>query len=146
MRYLLWIFFLPFVACTEEVEQTESVTTADVQTVAATATATPGMIHAVYFWLNADADEALKKEWLEKGLDELAKVPSLQAVYYGPPADTEERGVVDKSYDVAWICLFDTPADQDAYQVDPIHLAFVEKYKSLWEKVIVYDNLVGPVN
>ena len=32
-------------------------------------------------------------------------------------------------------------AAQDAYQIDPIHLAFVENYKHLWTKVVVYDSV-----
>jgi hypothetical protein len=38
---------------------------------------------------------------------------------------------------------FDSAAEQDEYQVDPIHKAFVEKYSQLWEKVVVYDMLVS---
>ena len=34
---------------------------------------------------------------------------------------------------------FDDAAGQDAYQVDPLHAAFVEKHEHLWEKVVVYD-------
>ena len=129
-------------ACAEKVS-TERAADARAIAVGETApAAAPGFIHAVYFWIDEEADEALKQEWLATGLAELAKVESLQAVYYGPPANTVERGVVDNSYDVAWICLFATPEDQDAYQIDPIHLAFVEKYKALWSKVKVYDNLV----
>ena len=131
-------------ACTENVreERIVEIDTAAGADVADPKLPTPGFIHAVYFWLDETADENLKREWLDTGLAELAKVKSLQGVYYGPPANTVERGVVDNSYDVAWVCFFATPEDQDAYQIDPIHLAFVEKYKSLWKKVTVYDNLV----
>ena len=144
MRYLLLCCgLLLFAACTEEINEEKIITSDDVAEVLRPNP--PGFIHAVYFWIDENADEALKNEWLETGLAKLAEVESLQAVYYGPPANTVERGVVDNSYDVAWICHFATPADQDAYQIDPIHLEFVEKYKSLWSKVTVYDNLVDDV-
>jgi phenylacetate-coenzyme A ligase PaaK-like adenylate-forming protein len=35
--------------------------------------------------------------------------------------------------------LFDNVADQNAYQVDPLHLAFLEQFASKWRKVVVYD-------
>ena len=143
LRYLPFLLLsMLFVACTEEINEEKIIEIDGPADAEALVLPTPGFIHAVYFWIDENADETLKNEWLETGLAELAKVESLQAVYYGPPANTVERGVVDNSYDVAWICHFATPADQEAYQVDPIHLEFVEKYKSLWSKVIVYDNLV----
>lgn len=100
----------------------------------------PGFIHTVYFWFEEDADPQLKSDFIN-GLEDLAKVKSIQNVYYGPPAGTD-RAVVDNSYDYAWITHFKTSEDHDAYQVDPIHLEFIEKYKSLWKEVKVYDNTV----
>lgn len=99
-----------------------------------------GFIHTVYFYAKKDISEARLKEFME-GLETLARVPSISEVWYGPPADTP-REVVDNSYTIAWICHFKDAADQEAYQVDPIHVKFVEEYNDVWEKVIVYDNLV----
>lgn len=100
----------------------------------------PGFIHTVYFWFEEDADPKLKEKFID-GLENLAKVKSIQSVFYGPPAGTP-RDVVDNSYDYAWITNFATSADHDAYQVDPLHLEFIDKYKALWKEVKVYDNLV----
>ncbi len=102
--------------------------------------ATPKFVHAVYFWLKKDNPE-LVNEFLNDGLPKLAKVPSIQSVSWGPPAGTP-REVVDNSYDLAWIVNFASAEDQDKYQVDPLHVEFVEKYKLIFEKVQVYDNLV----
>lgn len=99
---------------------------------------TPGFIHAVYFWLKKDNPELLK-EFKEKGLPKLATVSSIQSVHWGPPAGTP-RDVVDNSYDMSWIVTFDNAAEQDKYQVDPIHLEFVKLYESLFERVQVYDS------
>ncbi|MFM8334667.1 MAG: Dabb family protein [Opitutaceae bacterium] len=30
-------------------------------------------------------------------------------------------------------------AGHDAYQVDPLHLAFVERFKTFWNRVQIYD-------
>lgn len=105
-----------------------------------TTKATPGFTHAVYFWLKKD-NPALLEEFKTKGLAKLATVSSIQSVTWGPPAGTP-REVVDNSYDMAWIIHFANAADQDEYQVDLIHLEFVELYKSLFERVQVYDNVV----
>lgn len=96
-------------------------------------------VHHVYFWLkNPDsvADNAL----LHQGLMELSAVKTIQSFHIGKPAGTD-RPVIDSSYSFSWLTTFATAADQDSYQVDPIHLAFIDKYGHLWSKVIVYDSV-----
>jgi len=100
----------------------------------------PGFIHTVYFYASDGLTEERKKEFIV-GLADLAETPSIQKVYYGPPAGTD-REIVDNNYLVAWICHFKSAADHDAYQVDPIHLKFIEDYKDVWSKVLIYDNLL----
>lgn len=119
--------------------QTENISTIPIERTEITNTH-PGFMHVVYFWLKKDKPELLK-EFKEKGLPKLATVSSIKNVYWGPPAGTP-RDVVDNSYDISWIVTFDSVDEQDKYQVDPIHLEFVDTYKSLFEKVQVYDNVV----
>ena len=96
-------------------------------------------IHHVYFWLkNAGSKEDRAK--LMEGLHKLAKVKTIKMVHIGQPADTN-RDVIDHSYAFSWFTMFDNAADQASYQVDPIHLKFVEDYSHLWSKVIVYDSV-----
>ncbi len=102
--------------------------------------AKPGFIHTVYFYAAEGLTDQRKTEFMT-GLAELAKVPSIQKIYYGPPAGTD-REVVDNDYLVAWICHFNSAEDHDAYQEDPAHLKFIEDYQDVWEKVLVYDNLL----
>lgn len=97
------------------------------------------LIHHVYFWLKEPKNEAHKKQLL-KGLEKLRKVKNIKMSHVGLPAGTENRDVVDHSYSVSYMAIFDSQADQDAYQVDPIHLNFVEENEDLWSKVIVYDS------
>ena len=99
-------------------------------------------IHTVYFWFKEGVTDAQKEDFKKNGLAALAKAPTIHKVFYGPPAGTP-REVVDNSYDFAWICHFKNAADQEAYQVEPIHLKFIEDYKDLWERVQVYDNLIS---
>ncbi|MFT3826004.1 MAG: Dabb family protein [Chitinophagaceae bacterium] len=96
-------------------------------------------IHHVYFWLkNPDSKE--DKQKLVEGLRKLSKVKTIKEFHIGQPADTN-RDVIDRSYAVSWCLLFDNATDQASYQVDPVHLKFVEECSSLWTKVVVYDSV-----
>ncbi len=98
------------------------------------------LVHHVYFWLKEPKNEAHKKQ-LVKGANDLLKIKSIKMSHIGYPAGTESRDVVDHSYSVSYMVMFDSQADQDAYQIDPIHLKFVEENQHLWNKVIVYDSI-----
>ncbi len=96
-------------------------------------------VHHVYFWLNnADSTDDLKK--LIEGLQKLSKVKTIKMFHIGKPAGTN-REVIDSSYSVSWLLMFDSRADQDSYQTDPIHLKFIDECKHLWKKVLVYDSI-----
>lgn len=96
-------------------------------------------VHHVYFWLkNKDSREDLDK--LVAGLRRLSAVKTIRQFHIGVAADTN-REVIERSYSVSWLVLFDNGADQASYQTDPIHLKFVEECSSLWQKVIVYDSV-----
>jgi hypothetical protein len=97
------------------------------------------LVHHVYFWLkNRDSKDDLNK--LIEGLNSLKKINQLKLAKIGIPASTEKRDVVDNSYSISWLNFFDDVQGQNEYQVHPIHLSFVENYKHLWEKVVVYDS------
>ena len=98
----------------------------------------PGLIHNVYFWLREDISEEEKASFMA-GARSLGDIESVQAFYMGPHADTEAREVVDHSYDLSLVIHFADKAAQDAYQVDPIHTAFVESSATAWSEVKVYD-------
>lgn len=99
----------------------------------------PGLIHNVFFWLREDLTEEERAAFLE-GVKSLGTVNTVRAIYIGPPAPTEERGVVDNSFSYALLVHFDDLEGQNAYQIDPIHLRFVEDHQDKWTKVTVYDN------
>lgn len=96
-------------------------------------------IHHVYFWLkNAGNNEDKAK--LVEGLKKLSKVKTIKNFYIGQPAATK-REVIDSSYDVSWLLFFDSAADEEIYQNDPVHLKFIQECSSLWQKVVVYDTI-----
>jgi hypothetical protein len=92
-------------------------------------------IHHVYFWLNRPESREDFDE-LVAGLKKLSAVETIRTFYIGKPANTN-RDVIDRSYSVSWLLLFNNKADQDSYQTDPIHLKFVEECKHLCKKVVV---------
>ncbi len=98
------------------------------------------LVHHVFFWLKEPENKAHKKQLVE-ALNKLLEVKTIKLSHIGFPASTEDRDVVDHSYSVSYMVMFNSRADQDAYQVDPIHLKFVEENQHLWNKVIVYDSI-----
>lgn len=98
------------------------------------------LVHHVFFWLkNPDSKEDLNK--LVEGINSLKKIKTLRLCKVGTPAGTEQRDVVDSSYQVSLLTVFDDVKGHDAYQVDPVHTAFVKNYAHLWSKVIVFDSM-----
>jgi hypothetical protein len=96
------------------------------------------LAHHVFFWLkNPNSKEDRDK--LIEGLKTLEKIETVKSLRIGVPASTEKRDVVDNSFSVSELMLFDDVEGQNAYQVHPIHKKFVEDCSHLWEKVIVYD-------
>jgi hypothetical protein len=94
-------------------------------------------IHHVFFWLKDPSSEQDRQDLLA-GLEKLSKVKTIKMFHIGQPANTN-RDVIDTSYSLSWMLMFESPVDQDSYQVDPIHLKFVEECQHLWQKVVVYD-------
>ena len=94
-------------------------------------------IHHVYFWLKnkGNVDD---RNRLVDGLKKLSKASTIKQSHIGKPAGTS-REVIESSYDVSWMLIFDNDADQASYQSDPIHLKFIEECSHLWLKVVVYD-------
>jgi len=96
-------------------------------------------IHHVYFWLkNPGSAEDLKQ--LKEGLQKLTAVETIGMYQIGTPAATN-RDVIERTYSVSWMLMFDNLEDEEVYQHHPLHLKFVEECSHLWSKVIVYDSV-----
>ena len=92
------------------------------------------------------AEESASKEDLARlleGLRTLAKIETVRGAHFGVPASTEKRDVVDNSFSASEILFFDDTAGQKIYQDHPIHKQFVADCSHLWERVVVYDAIVG---
>ena len=97
------------------------------------------LYHCVYFWLKPELPAPQRADF-RRGVETLAGIKSVEKVAIGGPAATERRPVIDASYDVALVVVCKNVAAHDAYQSDPIHLAFVEKFKTCWTRVQIYDS------
>ena len=98
------------------------------------------LVHHVFFWLK-NPDSAEDRAKLIAGIRTLERIETVRSLHVGVPASTEKREVVDNSYSVSELLMFDDVEGQAAYQVHPIHQAFVENCSSLWAKVVVYDSV-----
>lgn len=98
------------------------------------------LVHNVFFWLNEDLDCA-RIEAFREGLETLRGIEAAEAVYVGVPAPTQPRPVIDNSYTFGLTVLFKDMAGHDAYQVHPLHKAFLKEFASCWERVQIYDAL-----
>jgi hypothetical protein len=97
------------------------------------------LYHCVYFWLKPELTAEQRAEF-RRGVESLKEIKSVEHVSVGVPAGTTRRPVIDSSYDVALVVACKNVAAEAAYQVDPLHLAFVDKFKTFWTRVQIYDS------
>lgn len=95
------------------------------------------LVHSVYFWLRGDLtpEQVLA---FRGGLESLREVPSVSDLYVGTPAPTD-RPVIDRTYSFALVVMLRGMPEHDAYQVHPVHKAFVEQFSAYWDRVLIYD-------
>jgi hypothetical protein len=97
------------------------------------------LIHSVYFWLKSDLTQSERSSFTAE-VKKLSAIRTVEKIYVGAPASIAERNVTDRSFDVALTLVFKDGPAHDSYQVDPVHLAFVERNKTSWTKVLIYDS------
>ena len=96
------------------------------------------LIHSVFFWLKPELTDAQRADF-KAGLESLRAVSSISSLHIGTPAPIAPRPVLDGSYTFAVSIQFKDVAAHDAYQADPVHKGFLEKFRSNWTKVQIYD-------
>jgi len=96
------------------------------------------LVHTVYFWFTNEATEEDSRNFYEE-LKKLSTISLIKQKFIGVPASTEQRDVIDNSYDYAITFVFENEEDEKAYQEHPDHLEFIDENAHLWEKVRVYD-------
>lgn len=96
------------------------------------------LTHHVLFWLKPDTSDAQKKAF-EQGLQSLQKIAEIKSFYIGTPAPIS-RPVVDTTYTFSLLLIFEGLEGHDIYQVHPVHKAFLDEFRSFFEKVVIYDS------
>ena len=95
------------------------------------------LVHTVLFWLKEGLDDTQRQDFCA-GLASLKAVESLKGCYVGTPS-TIDRPVVDTSYSFCLTTIFEDMAGHDIYQVHALHKAFLKKFNTYWDKVVIYD-------
>lgn len=96
-------------------------------------------IHHVFFWLKNPAS-AQDKQALIAGLRKLSEVETIRTFHIGEPAATH-RDVIERSYSLSWLLVFDSLEDEEYYQPHPLHKQFIAECSHLWNKVVVHDSV-----
>ena len=94
--------------------------------------------HIVIFWTKPELASAADE--LVAGANQYLKaIPGLLQFHVGKMSPSP-RPVVDQSYQVALNLIFPSKAAEQAYQVHPQHIEFVEKvFKRICQKAVIYD-------
>jgi len=94
--------------------------------------------HIVIFWTNP-ADPRAADELIAGANNHLKDIPGILKFHVGKMSPSP-RPVVDQSYQVALNLIFPSKAAEQAYQVHPQHIEFVEKvFKRTCQKAVIYD-------
>lgn len=94
--------------------------------------------HVVLFWLKKDSPAEARPQLLDDCRAYLAKIPTIKFIDAGRPAMTP-RDVVDNSYDVGLVTVFDNREGHDIYQVHELHQQFIARNKPNFDRVLIYD-------
>lgn len=94
--------------------------------------------HVVIFWTNPEKPTAVEE--LIAGAEKyLREIPGILNFHVGRMSPSP-REVVEQSYQVALNLQFASRSAEEAYQVHPMHIEFVEKaFKPNCVKVLIYD-------
>lgn len=97
------------------------------------------LVHHVFFYLK-DPNNVQHEAQLVSGLEGLSKLSIVKLSHIGRPARTNGDDI-EKGYSISWLCFFKNLIEEEIYQTDPIHLAFLKEVGPILEKRVVYDAL-----
>ena len=99
------------------------------------------LMHAVVFWLRPDAPPDTAAAMTTFYRERIRSVEGVEHVFVGPPAGTD-REVVDSTCQLMSAVVFRSEATATAWQTDPVHDEFRDRFGPSFERVVVYDTLV----
>jgi hypothetical protein len=106
---------------------------------AAGCSSTPRYVHAVFFTCKPGTPDSEIESLVADGYKLLAQVPSVRQLESGRRDLEAVRDVNVKDYDVGLVVYFDDRAGHDVYAQHPRHLEYIDRHKSNWETVRVFD-------
>jgi hypothetical protein len=95
------------------------------------------LAHHVLFWLKTETTED-QIQAFKKGLESLENIETVKTFHIGTPAAID-RPVVDITYTFSLTIFFEDMAGHDVYQVHKLHTTFLDQFRELFEKVVIYD-------
>jgi hypothetical protein len=100
-------------------------------------------VHVVVFRMKEDAPKDAVEKAIADCRELLAKIPTVRTVRAGRPDAKGTPGVPKIQYDFALLVLFDDADGLKTYIDHPLHLKFLEKHGSYFdrEKLQVFDFL-----
>jgi hypothetical protein len=99
------------------------------------------ILHSVYFYFKDTTDPTLIEAQTHAILSELTQIEGVSNVMAGAPEGID-RDVVDNAYGTSLhLVVADRPALQK-YQEDPIHQAYVARFKPNWSYIKVFDTRI----
>ncbi len=108
-------------------------------TMLATGCARPRYVHAVFFSFKEGTPPSEMDALATDSIEQLSKIPSVRKIESGRRDERAVRDVNVTDYDIGLVVYFDDKAGHDAYEKHPIHEHYVQKYRSSWAKVRVFD-------
>ena len=94
--------------------------------------------HIVIFWTKPENPNAVD-DLIAGAKKYLQPIPVVRSFHVGKMASSP-RAVVDQSYQVALNLTFDSRQGEEAYQIHPLHLEFVERvFKPNCARAVIYD-------
>jgi hypothetical protein len=95
--------------------------------------------HVVIFWIKPDAAADAADQLVAGCHQYLQDLPGVVNFHVGLMIPSH-RPVVDQSYQVGLNVVFRDKAAEEAYQIHPAHLEFLEKvFKPLCERATIFD-------
>ncbi len=96
------------------------------------------ILHSVFIYLKEDADSSIARDIKKSIIEDLGTIETVVNIHAGAPVGVD-RDVVDNDYAMSLHAFFNDRAGLNAYLKNPVHLAFLERFKSSWRQIKVCD-------
>lgn len=99
--------------------------------------------HHVLFWLK-DGEKNASYSAILKALKEFRNLPEVKFLHIGSPSISDidyEAQATDATYTISYLAFFESRKAKEDYLSNPLHKKFLNDFKEIVSKVIIYDSL-----